>query len=131
MQALRKTYLNKGKLSVCRDAQNKPYVELAEALRVFPDFAPPEAGGEVADNPVAAGLAQLQQRCDAALQEVQTLRQRLTDEEQRSREALAREAWLRNHVDTLTIENVKLLAGPQWAAPPEKKRSWLARLAGQ
>lgn len=130
MQALRKTYLNKGKLSVCRDAQGKPYVELVEALRVFPHFAPSGADGEVAGNPVAAGFAQLQQRHDVLLQEVQALQQRLHSETQQRHNAEEREAWLRNHVDTLTAENAKLLAGPQWTAP-EKKRSWFARLAGR
>lgn len=125
-QNLRKTYLNKGKLTVCHDVQNKPYVEVAECLRVFPDFRLPGTGDAVAGNPVAIGLQQLQQQVDARDAELKALRERLQIEAERCRNAEEREAWLRNHVDKLTQENLALIA-----APPAKKPGWFARLVGR
>lgn len=127
-QNLRKTYLNKGKLTVCHDAQGKPYVEMAECLRVFPNFILPGASDAVAGNPVAIGLQQLQQQVDAKDAELKTLRERLQSEAEQRRNAEEREAWLRNHVDKLTQENLALIAAPP---APAKKSGWFARLVGR
>lgn len=133
VQNLRKTYLKKGQLSVSRDAQDKPYVELAECLRVFPEFKlQPGQDAPVSDNPVVVGFQQLQQQYDTLTTEVRTLRDRLHAEGEQRRSAEAREEWLRNHVDKLTEENLKLLSAPPQAPEPSAKKSgWFARMFGK
>ena len=89
IQNLRKTYINKGKLTVRHDDKDMPYVEVVECLRVFPDFLLPRRDGKVADNPVAAGYEQLLQQREALAVENAHLRTRLQIEEQQRRKAEA------------------------------------------
>lgn len=126
-QNLRKTYIDKGKLSVSMDAQGKPYIELTECFRVFPDrFKLSDQDEGIVGNPVVSGFQELLQKNEALTTELQMLRDRLQAEAEQRRNSEEREAWLRNHVDKLTEENLKLLG-----APSTKKSGWLSDLFGK
>lgn len=125
VQNLRKVYINKGRLTVCHDSLDKPYVELIECVRVFPGFQVPSKDKPVADNPVASGYHQLQQQLSAQDREIAGLHQRLSDEAHQRQQAEERETWLRQHLDRLAQENLLLLSAP---AKTAVKPSWFARL---
>jgi len=134
VQNLRKTYINKGKLSVSKDARWMPYVDLSECLRVFPDRFN-SAGWEkqvsnqiepIGSNWVAESFRELLEKNRAMETDLQITRERLQNEISRREDAEKREAWLRAHVDQLTDENMKLLPTPKI-----EKKGVFARIFGK
>lgn len=133
VQNLRKTYINKGKLSVSKDARWMPYIDLSECLRVFPDRfrvskEPDQVGNQDTpngSNQVANGFHELSEKNRTLETENQLLHERLKIAETWREQAERREEWARNHIDKLTEENARLLP-----APNQKKPSWVARFFG-
>jgi len=131
VQNLRKTYINKWKLSVSKDARWMPYIDLSECLRVFPDSfkvnkEPKLVGNQNQpswDNQVANSFYELSEKNRTLETENQLLNERLKIAETWREQAERREEWARNHIDKLTEENARLLP-----APKQKKPSWITRL---
>lgn len=147
-QNLHKTYIKKGKLTVKRDDLDKPYIDLVEVLRVFPErFRIPGAVDPVDSVPVAkpvdAGLGGLSTGLGEVLAENASLKaqkeaaeRQAADLRERLRESEARETWMRGQVDKLT-DTLKLIKGPEApqegpkpADTAEKKPGWMSRLFG-
>lgn len=113
-------YIKNGSLSVDRDEKNRPLIDTAELLRVFGSLDGPAQSSHknaqhIAHNVTPDSHTKNQEELAVCRAMIESYREELARSLDREREALARERWLRERLDTL---EQKLLAGP------DTKRRW-------
>lgn len=122
-QNLHKTYIKSGQLSIQKDSQNKPYIDLSELLRVFPHV-------KIATNTVATQLENTESshqhasEIDALKSELSKMSDLLQAERKRADLAEERELWARSMADK-ALDTVKLLENK--IQPKTEQRNWLSR----
>lgn len=111
-----KNYINKGKISVSRDKQNRPYIETSELIRVFDSFVAPSDGRQT------KGQGETSAEKD---KEIEYLKQLLAEKDKQIQSAEDREKRLLGEV-----ERFQLLLDHKREEEPKnsKKRGFLGRV---
>jgi hypothetical protein len=117
-------YINPGLISIDRENPDKPTIDTAELLRVFPNMSLP-------DSLVSANSQELTQELS---RKIMSLDSELTAARQQLAASQDREKWLQGTVDKLT-DTIRLLEhrpDPQQVdqGKPEKRRGWWSRVFG-
>ena len=112
-----KNYVKTGKVTVSRDARNRPQIDTAELIRVFGELHHTRPHSEEPHTTTH------QHTPNEYTTEIELLKQQLTDAQQREREAsrraeqqeqdfAKREAWYQTQIGNLT-DTMKLLEAPK------------------
>ena len=105
-----KTYINQGRISISKDDQDKPCIELSELLRVFPDIQQADSSKQPETALTQPQNTQLETQ---GLQtEIDTLRTEVDSLKTQLEKSENREQWLQKQVENLT-DTVKLLEAPK------------------
>lgn len=131
-QTLYVKYINKGSLSVERDSADKPVIDTAELLRVFPGMKLPDNRASVYGQPLTEELSS---KINALDMELTATREQLQASQEREKQAQERERWLQQQIDKLT-DTIKMIehkteSGQELKPAIEPARSWLSRIFGR
>ena len=140
-QYLYTKYIKPGKLSVCKDEKDRPYIDAAELLRVFDGRLPgPKATTSIYVSSQAESersTTPVNDNSNAGLHaEVKALREQLHQAQEREKDiqaaAQAREQWLQSQVEKLTdtIRQIEHKPAPEQTLEPTR-RGWLSRFFGR
>lgn len=124
-QNIHKTYIKTGILSVSKDEQGRPYIDLSELLRVFPSLKisePVTTGGNKILNEVASVDTSLQEENQALRAKIDAMSKELAREKERAERAEDGEKWARSIAEK-TLDTVKLLEHKN----SQENISWFAK----
>lgn len=137
-QNLHKTYIKQGKIVVCRNELNKPYIELVEVLRVFGSrFKNPESAPQVVAvdklqslaivEKVDGGIGEVLNQNKELLSRITEQNRQLKDQKDQLEQARDREEKLFSQLDKLT-DTIQRLEAPKTPHEGEKKAGFFSRL---
>lgn len=125
-QNLHKTYIKTGLLSVSKDDQGRPYIDLSELLRVFPSLKisePATTGDDKKTNALPSVDESLQHEIQALRAKLDAMSKELAMERERAERAEDGEKWARSIAEK-TLDTVKLLEHKK----AQENISWIAKI---